>query len=105
MTAQELIEKLKIEAPLYKEFVYSSEGGKVNIAGLELEMVHSARSDDGDHDRWCSVFKVGEQYFEINSFYDSNNGRDFYGDEYSITEVKPVERKIIVYQVEKIVKV
>ena len=97
LTGKEIIEKLKESGMSLDDFAYGGFDSK------ELGLGESEEVDqyggEGEGDRWWSIkhFKDHDVYIKIRGFYASHIGTDFYSWN-DVTEVKPTEKTVTVYE-------
>lgn len=80
-----------------KEFAYN-DGGEIEGLGTFTEVHHEGGEDQGSH--WESVkhFPEIDVYISVVGWYQSHHGTDFYDGWDSLSQVRPKEKTIIVYE-------
>ncbi len=96
LTGKEIIEKLKANMSL-DNFAWGSYDS-VELGLGESEEVEQ-KGGEGEGDVWFSIkyFKEHDVYIKIRGYYSSHIGTDFYSWN-EVTEVKPAQRTITIYE-------
>lgn len=96
LTAQEIISKLTETYDQVDDFAY--QGAPVEVAGPNTRVHSTGGEDEGSY--WCAVhyFPDHDVYLKVTGYYQSYSGTDFDDGWDCVTEVRPVEKTITVYE-------
>lgn len=89
-----LIDKIESEA----DFAWESYDREALGLGEIIEVHQEGGEGEGDHWESVKYFKDHDVYIKATGHYQSHNGTDFYGWGETLSEVKPKEKTIIVYE-------
>ncbi len=99
MTKAEILAKINEESQfqeVFRDFIdshWEDELGKTIINGIEFELIRAERENES----YYVTFKVGEDLFELQGSYDSNEGVEFWNGVQSFYPVKAEQRMVTVY--------
>jgi hypothetical protein len=96
LTGAEIIQKIKDAEISIREFAH--EGAPYEIAGPNVEVYRKGGEGQGEDWRRVHHFTDHDVYLQVKGFYQSHYGVDFYDEWDCITEVKPQEKTITVYE-------
>lgn len=98
LTAQEIINKLRETYEDEGVSVFAHEGAPVDVAGPN-KVVHSTGGED-EGSNWTHTYHFTDHdvYLKVRGYYQSHYGIDFDDGWDCVTEVRPVEKTITVYE-------
>ena len=96
LTGAEIIQKIQDSGVELSDFAY--EGADKDIAGPNTQVYSKGGEGQGEDWRRVYHFTDHDVYIQVKGFYQSHCGVDFYDGWENVTEVKPQEKTITVYE-------